>query len=129
LWRAEGSPRPKPARFISTTSTELSRRITAGAVRSRDDVKLSSIQDGRPCEDIRWPADPVLVPFGGAANGGFRQRVFLAGLVPAVCEFLPARGSSILSVGQLAPLAQPVEATDLDSVRWRFESVVEHQSL
>ncbi len=26
-----------------------------------------------------------------------------------------------------APLAQLVEATDLDSVRWRFESVVEHQ--
>ena len=25
-----------------------------------------------------------------------------------------------------APLAQLVEATDLESVRWRFESVVEH---
>src|SRR5712671_4411930 len=33
---------------------------------------MISIQDGRPCKDIRWPADPVLVPFGGAANGGFR---------------------------------------------------------
>jgi hypothetical protein len=39
----------------------------------------------------------------------------LAGHAPAVCQF------------HLAPLAQPVEATDLDSVRWRFESVVEHQ--
>ena len=37
---------------------------------------MISLQDGRPCEDIRWPADPVLVSFGGAANGGFRQRGF-----------------------------------------------------
>ena len=41
-WRAAGSPRPKPARSISTTSTELSPADNRGAVRSRDDVKCFS---------------------------------------------------------------------------------------
>ena len=33
------SPRPKPARFISTTSTEFARLTPVGVVRSHDDVK------------------------------------------------------------------------------------------
>jgi hypothetical protein len=47
---------------------------------------MISFQDGCPCKDIRQPADPVLVSFGGAANGGFRQRgFFIAGGNAGVC--------------------------------------------
>ncbi|MBR1148521.1 hypothetical protein [Bradyrhizobium sp. AUGA SZCCT0431] len=67
-------PRPRPSKSISITSTERRRRTIAGVVRTLDHLKRFRIQDGRPCKDIRWPADPVLVPFGGAANGDFRQR-------------------------------------------------------
>lgn len=51
---------------------------------------------------------------------------------PAVCRFHAGeamRTGPIFRRHQFAPLAQLAEATDLESVRWRFESVVEHQTL
>jgi len=85
-----GSPRPKPARFISTTSTEAQPADNADPVRSRDDVKRFEIQDGRPCKDIRWPADPVLVPLRWGGKRWFQAASVLAGLVRPFVDFTPA---------------------------------------